>query len=109
MGDRFFVYIIKSTTSGKTYTGFTTDLENRLKQHNGNVGGYTKNRGPWEIVWFGAFRERQLAEKFEMYLKKGSGIAFARKRLIDYSLLEVLERISPPKLRRSEGGERSKK
>jgi predicted GIY-YIG superfamily endonuclease len=82
MQRNYCVYILKSLNDRKTYTGFTTDLKNRIKQHNENIGGYTKNRGPWEIIWYGVFRERHLAECFERYLKSGSGIAFARKRLI---------------------------
>ena len=82
MGNRYFVYIIMSKTNGQTYTGYTTNLENRIKQHNENIGGYTKNRGPWELVWYGVFNQRHLAEDFERYLKSGSGIAFAKKRFI---------------------------
>jgi len=86
MKNKYYVYIIKSETSGGIYTGFTTDLENRLKQHNEEVGGYTKNRGPWEAIWYGVFEDRQLAESFERYLKSGSGIAFARKRLMQSAI-----------------------
>jgi predicted GIY-YIG superfamily endonuclease len=82
MKEKYFVYILKSELSGKIYTGFTTDLQSRMKQHNENAGGYTKNRGPWELIWYGTFKDREIAEDFEKYLKCGSGIAFARKRLI---------------------------
>ena len=82
MKEKYFVYILKSETSGSVYTGFTTDMEKRLKQHNEGFEGYTKNRGPWELVWYCAFENKRLAEEFERYLKNGSGIAFARKRLI---------------------------
>ncbi|MFA4904994.1 MAG: GIY-YIG nuclease family protein [Candidatus Margulisiibacteriota bacterium] len=79
---KYFVYILRSQRDGKTYVGYTSDLQNRVRQHNENVGGYTKNRGPWDLIWYGAFDSHELAEKFESYLKSGSGIAFARKRLI---------------------------
>ncbi|MFH1826332.1 MAG: GIY-YIG nuclease family protein [bacterium] len=77
----YFVYIIRGKKGG-TYTGFTTDLQRRLKEHNDNLGGYTKGKGPWTLVWYCVFRDRQMAENFEMYLKAGSGYAFACKRLI---------------------------
>lgn len=82
MSGKYFVYIIKSVENDKLYTGFTTNLENRMKQHNENIGGYTKGRGPWELAWYSVFSKRRLAENFERYLKSGSGFAFARKRLI---------------------------
>ena len=82
MSEKYFVYILKSKRDGKGYTGFTADLENRMRQHSENTGGYTKGRGPWELIWYGVFEDRQLAEDFERYLKSGSGIAFSRKRLV---------------------------
>jgi len=78
---KYFVYIIRSESRSKTYTGFTTDLDRRIQQHNDNLGGYTKSRGPWRLVWYCVFSERDLAENFERYLKGGSGYAFAKKRL----------------------------
>ncbi|MDI6731907.1 MAG: GIY-YIG nuclease family protein [Candidatus Margulisbacteria bacterium] len=82
--EKFYVYILRSSKNSKIYTGFTTDINRRLNEHNKNMSGYTKNRGPWSIVWVGIFENRLLAESFEKYLKSGSGIAFARKRLILY-------------------------
>jgi len=82
MSEKYFAYILKSQETGKPYTGFTTDIVNRVRQHNEGIGGFTKGRGPWDLVWYGAFADRQLAENFEKYLKTGSGIAFARKRLM---------------------------
>ena len=79
---KYHVYIIRSKHSGKTYTGFTSDLSGRIKQHNSDSSTYTKGKGPWELVWFAAFETREKALDFEKYLKSGSGYAFARKRLI---------------------------
>jgi len=78
----YFVYIIQNKDNGKIYTGFTSDLDNRLRQHNENISGYTKNKGPWKVVWFAGFESKILAEQFERYLKSGSGIAFSRKRFL---------------------------
>ena len=83
MNDRYFVYIIKSQKDGKVYTGYTTDLQRRIREHNEGESGYTAGRGPWELIWYSAFPDKLMAEKFERYLKGGSGYAFARKRLIN--------------------------
>ncbi len=82
MNSKYYVYILKSEANDGAYTGFTTDLENRLRQHNENIEGYTKNRGPWKLIWYCVFEGKKQAKEFEKYLKTGSGIAFARKRLM---------------------------
>ena len=79
---RYYVYIIKSKSSDVIYTGFTEDLDRRIKQHNEGNEGYTKGKGPWELVWFAAFNTKDKALEFEKYLKHGSGYAFARKRFL---------------------------
>jgi len=43
---------------------------------------YTKGKGPWGLVWFAAFDNKEKALSFEKYLKQGSGYAFVRKRFI---------------------------
>jgi putative endonuclease len=37
---------------------------------------------PWELTAYTALPEKPLAEKFERYLKSGSGRAFAQRRLL---------------------------
>ncbi|MBI2327422.1 GIY-YIG nuclease family protein [Candidatus Curtissbacteria bacterium] len=74
----FTVYVIQSQTSGKKYTGQTSDLELRLKRHNGDMKSkltsYTKiNKGPWEIIYKEEFNTRQEAIKREKYLKSHAG------------------------------------
>jgi len=79
-----FVYILQSNLDSRYYYGFTSrDPGERLKEHNmKSTSGYTKKYQPWVLLWYGAFRSKQKAEDFEMYLKGGSGHAFSRKRLI---------------------------
>ena len=54
MKEKYFVYIIQSLKSGKIYTGFSCNLENRIQQHNDELNnGYTHGRGPWELLLLG--------------------------------------------------------
>ena len=49
----WFVYVIKSLTTGRTYVGATTDPKRRLRQHNGEIKGGAKNTRafrPYKIV-----------------------------------------------------------
>jgi len=78
----YFVYILRSLKDKSYYTGFTSDVEGRLKEHNSGSVIYTSSKRPYQLVWHCAFTEKIKAIQFEKYLKSGSGIAFSRKRLV---------------------------
>lgn len=75
-----YVYILQSINfPEKRYTGITTNLKQRLQYHNNSLSKYTSRLKPWELETCIAFRSKIKAEKFEVYLKSGSGRAFAKK------------------------------
>ena|SRR3989338_1214088 len=78
----YYVYIVKSQKDNSYYTGFTSDLENRIKEYNSGSGDYSSTKFPFELVWHCCFKDKMKAIQFEKYLKSGSGFAFARKRLV---------------------------
>lgn len=52
---RWFVYILKSPTLPKFYTGMTVDLHERLRKHNGEITGgakFTRTGRPWDVAYF---------------------------------------------------------
>ncbi|MBI2464584.1 GIY-YIG nuclease family protein [Candidatus Shapirobacteria bacterium] len=72
------VYVLKCADNG-FYVGCTDNLKNRFKEHtDGNVKN-TKSRLPVILWQYHCFRNKEVAFKFEKYLKTGSGIAFAKK------------------------------
>ena len=76
-----YVYLLESLSHPEErYVGVTSDLRQRLRDHNTGQSTYTKRYLPWRIVTYLAFSDRAKAEDFERYLKSGSGHAFARKR-----------------------------
>jgi putative endonuclease len=77
----WFVYILKCSDS-TFYTGCTSDLDDRLKRHSKGENTYTKYRLPVNLITYIAFQDKYKAYNFEKYLKSGSGIAFAGKRLL---------------------------
>jgi len=78
----YYVYILQSKIiSDCFYTGFTENIENRLKDHNSGKNPHTSKYKPWQIKTAIAFTDRQKALDFEKYLKTKSGRAFAKKRL----------------------------
>lgn len=82
----YYVYILQSLKSGILYYGYTTNLEKRIKEHNGGVSQFTKGHIPWKLVFYSGFIKEQKAKDFEFYLKSGSGKAFVYKRLVDVAL-----------------------
>jgi len=67
----WFVYVLKC--ADKTfYTGITTNLERRLRQHNGEIIGgakYTRSKRPCKIVAALEVENRSIASKEEARIK----------------------------------------
>jgi len=78
----YYVYILQSEIDEKRfYTGFTKNLDSRLKAHNSGSVHHTSKYKPWRIKTGIACSNRQKAVGFEEYLKSPSGRAFGKKRL----------------------------
>jgi putative endonuclease len=79
----FYVYILRSKSRpDQSYVGPTGDLRKRLGEHNSGKSIHTNKFKPWELMAYIALPEKYLAEKFEHYLKSGSGRAFAKRNLL---------------------------
>ncbi len=78
----YYVYIIRSITfPDKEYTGATSNLKQRLADHNQGKSPHTAKFAPWKLECYVAFIDKYKAFEFEKYLKSHSGRAFASKRL----------------------------
>jgi putative endonuclease len=64
------LYILKCA-DGTLYTGITTDLKRRIKEHNSsNLGAkYTRGRRPARLVYSRKYRNRSNASKEEARIK----------------------------------------
>lgn len=67
----WFVYIIQNE-KGHFYTGITTDVERRFKEHSNSPRGakYFRGKVPVEVVYQKTFKDRSSATKYEMLIKK---------------------------------------
>ena len=73
-----------SEKDGKKYTGYTTNLAQRLKSHHkGNVTS-TKHRRPLHLIYFEGCRSEVDAKRREKYLKTKNGKMFIGNRLKSY-------------------------
>ena len=65
-----YVYILRCA-DGSLYTGWTNDLEQRVKTHNAGKGAkYTKTRLPVELVYYEEYEEKGEALSRELSIKK---------------------------------------
>ena len=67
--ESWYVYILKCADN-TYYTGITKNINRRIKEHEGNKGAkYTKQRGPFKLVYKATFVNRSLASKEEYKIK----------------------------------------
>ena len=65
-----YVYILRCR-DGSLYTGWTNDLEKRLKAHNsGTASKYTRTRLPAELVYFEDWESKEAAMSREWHIKQ---------------------------------------
>jgi putative endonuclease len=76
----YWVYILQSIPFPEHfYTGFSSDIPERIKVHNRKAPYYSKRFAPWKLRAQSGFPDKSQAMAFERYLKTGSGRAFAKK------------------------------
>ena len=83
----YYVYFLKSSNSKFRYTGYTSNLKSRLDEHNRGLNKSTNSYRPFELNAYIAVKTEKQAKDLEKYFKTGSGIAFARKRILTYEAL----------------------
>lgn len=82
-----YTYILKCS-DGSLYTGWTNDLDRRVREHNAGKGAkYTKSRRPVILAYYEAFDSKQEAMKRE----------YAIKHLKRKEKLELLENFTSKK------------
>jgi putative endonuclease len=77
----YYTYVIRSKKDRQFYTGFTRDLQHRLQEHNAGRVFSTKNRGPFDLIYYEACLNEQDCLAREKYLKSGPGKRYLKNRL----------------------------
>ena len=66
----WYVYMLRCG-DGSLYTGSTTDVERRLREHQGGTGArYTRSRPPVTLAYTEAVADRSAAQRREAAIKK---------------------------------------
>lgn len=68
---KWYVYIVRCVDN-TLYTGVTTDVEKRVKEHNTSKRGakYTKTRRPVKLVYLETYESRSEAQSREYRIKQ---------------------------------------
>ncbi len=69
----YFDYILQSQSDNTFYTGLSSDVARRLKEHNAGLTKTTKARIPWHVIHIEEFSTRSEARAREKFLKSGIG------------------------------------
>jgi putative endonuclease len=70
----YFVYYLQSKIEpSRFYTGYTINLDKRIKQHNLGLSPSTKPYLPWNLIFYEAYTDRKDAKRREKYLKTTKG------------------------------------
>ncbi len=79
-----YTYVLQSTKDLNFYVGLTKDLKLRFEQHKKGMIESTKNRRPFDLIYYEACLDRNDAAKREKYLKTYHGKMFLKRRLKSY-------------------------
>lgn len=84
-GNMYHIYVLQSQKDGSKYVGFTerTPFE-RLVDHNQSKVKSTKNKQPWNLIYYEGYINKKDALHREKFLKSGSGNRFLKNQLSYY-------------------------
>ncbi|MFY9462003.1 MAG: GIY-YIG nuclease family protein [Candidatus Sungiibacteriota bacterium] len=69
----WYVYILRSKRDGMLYTGYTENLEQRLREHNNGWVSSTAKRKPLVLIRSEEYSSKETASVREKFLKSGRG------------------------------------
>ena len=82
------LYILESERDGNLYTGITSDVQRRLREHNAGRVRSTKSRRPLRLIYIEDFSSRSEAFARESYFKTPEG-GVLKQRLVAHRRLKT--------------------
>ena len=71
--EKYYVYVLVSLMDNSWYIGYTSNLDERIIQHNSGRTITTSKKMPWEILYHEVSFNKQDAIATEKYLKSEMG------------------------------------
>jgi putative endonuclease len=84
----YYVYIIKSKKNSRLYTGYSSNLKQRMADHSSGKSAYTRNLKPWSLVYYEAYISKLDAKHREESLKLRSNANMQLRKRIKNSINE---------------------
>ena len=81
-----YVYVLRSQKDRQLYIGYTSNLESRLAEHNAGTCSSTKDRRPFDLVYYEAYSSEHDARLREVRLKKFKNSYKELTKRLDHSL-----------------------
>ena len=76
----YFSYVLNSLKDGIHYYGSTSNMGNRLRDHNSGKSKFTKGHRPWEVIHIEEFATRSEAMKRESFYKSINGNIWLKEK-----------------------------
>ena len=81
----YYVYVLQNLDDKSLYIGFTTNIKQRLSDHQSGKGStVTRKKKNWELIYFEGYKNKKDALSREKFLKGGSGRKYINKQLYNY-------------------------
>ena len=78
----WYTYVLQSLKNKRLYTGVTSSVIRRLKEHNNKIGGeYTSKNGPFKLIFYEGYLDKFDALKAEKFFKSGYGREVLKDKL----------------------------
>ncbi len=81
----YYFYVLVSKKDNELYWGFSTDLRERIDDHNRGKVHSTKERRPLVLAYYEAYRSEEEARNRERQIKRRAKAFIALKRRIKKS------------------------
>ena len=79
-----YVYVLRSVKDGNLYTGYTTDLRQRVADHAAGKARSTRDRRPLHLIYYEAYLLPKDAKARDAILKSGFGKRYIREPMSHY-------------------------
>lgn len=78
----YYIYLLKSRKDNELYTGYTSNVDRRVQEHNKGQVVSTKLRGPFELIYSEGYKSEEDAKVREKNLKlRSRALAQLKKRI----------------------------
>ena len=66
----YYVYVLKGNSNPSFYIGYSSNLRDRVAQHNAGKVTSTKRGMPWTVAYYEAYQNKDTAQAREKRLKQ---------------------------------------